>query len=84
MSATSKDFAASTEYFTCTLGEAVGLSHDRDDVQSVNDFIDHQAKAYPNDIAVGFPVPGEEYLDWAYEVFCTFCVTPILLLFAVC
>ena len=57
----------STDYFICTLGEAIGLSADHGYVETVNSFIDHQAKAHAKDFAVGFPVPTG---GWSYELFC--------------
>jgi hypothetical protein len=62
----------SMNYFTCTLGEAIARSHDFRDLNTINDFIDHQAKKHPEGIAIGFPVPGAGNQNWEYECFSRF------------
>jgi hypothetical protein len=76
MSAAAEPSRASTTYFTWTLGEAIEKSPKLSDIQTINDFVDHQAEAYPNFIAVGFPIPGGQNNDWTYELFSMFYITP--------
>lgn len=71
MSSAEKSSGAATCYFTCTLGEAIGRSPGCSDLQTIDDFIDYQAKTYPEDIVVGFPVPGTKDHNWSYELFST-------------
>lgn len=57
-------------YFTCTLGEAVGLSRDLEHLQTINNLIDHQAKTYPKGPAVAFPIPPTaQNEDGSFEIF---------------
>ena len=53
-------------YFTCTLGEAAPY---RKDFTNINDFIQSQARDYPDLPAVGFCQPGSNASGpWSYEV----------------
>ena len=58
-----------TNYFVCTLGEAIDKSSVFKDLETVNDFIDQQAKAYPKTHVVGFPTPKEQEQKWGFELF---------------
>jgi hypothetical protein len=69
MSATAKSPSVSANYFTCTLGEAVENVAGLWDIQTVNDFVDHQSKHHSKDLAVGFPTPGDQAHDWSYGAF---------------
>ena len=56
-------------YFVCTLGQANnGYSQP---FKTINDFVDHQARQFPNRPAVGFPVPhpnaGEQWDQIVYS-----------------
>ncbi|KAI9743451.1 MAG: hypothetical protein M1818_002763 [Claussenomyces sp. TS43310] len=69
MSAPTNSSPPLTNYFTCTLGEATGLAPNCHDLCTINDFIDYQAKTYPQDLAVAFAVPGGQSSDWTSELF---------------
>lgn len=60
-------------YFVCTLGQAATLNANRPhSFQTVNDFIDLQARQYPTRPAVGFPVPAkdkERDSEWNFETY---------------
>lgn len=62
-------------YFVCTLGQAAEFKTlKQQSWATVNDFIDHQASAHPDDPAVGFPIPSD-YKDssarWRFAVYST-------------
>lgn len=56
-------------YFTCTLGDADGKTFELSDLETMNDFLDHQAKSFPRELAVAFPVPGnKDDDDWTFDL----------------
>lgn len=62
-------------YFTCTLGQAVEVNKKNPhEYQTINEFLDHQARVVPERLAVGFPVPSSAGQDdkWDYMIFCIF------------
>ncbi|KAG0645137.1 Nonribosomal peptide synthase, partial [Hyphodiscus hymeniophilus] len=67
MPTTTKPSISSDDYFTCTLGEAAGSSLDGRGIHTINDFIDHQARKYPNENVLAFPVPTSS--EWMFEIF---------------
>jgi len=60
-------------YFTCTLGEAIQRSSVWNELQTVNDLINRQAKLYPQNVAAGFPVSKKDHQEWAFETFSMLC-----------
>lgn len=57
-------------YFTCTLGQATSLQSNGENLNSINDFIDSQAKELPKHPAVGFPRPIQKSdNDWVSTIF---------------
>jgi acyl-coenzyme A synthetase/AMP-(fatty) acid ligase len=51
-------------YFTCTLGQAQSLGLTNSNFKNINQFIDSQAKAIPNQPAVGFAIPSSSDSQW--------------------
>ncbi|KAL8873605.1 MAG: hypothetical protein Q9174_000953 [Haloplaca sp. 1 TL-2023] len=50
---------ADLNYFTCTLGQAVAVNERYPHpYETIIDFLEYQAKVVPDDLAVGFPIPG--------------------------
>lgn len=50
---------ADTNYFVCTLGQAVGVNEKSPPkFETITEFLDHQAQVVPKAPAVGFPVPS--------------------------
>ncbi|KAJ5035155.1 uncharacterized protein L3040_008413 [Drepanopeziza brunnea f. sp. 'multigermtubi'] len=62
---------APLNYFTCTLGEAAEANNSRssDNVRTVNELLESQARKHPGLPAAGFPVPSAEGHDWGREIF---------------
>ena len=61
-------------YFVCTLGQAAELKAKNPyEIKTVNDFFALQAYHYPEEPAVGFPLPktGGNDRQWDYEVLST-------------
>ena len=60
-------------YFVCTLGQAAALNTEKPHAfKTINEFIDLQARQYPNRPAVGFPSPlkgKEKDKEWNHEVY---------------
>ena len=65
---------ADVNYFVCTLGQAAALNADKPHpFQTVNEFIDHQAREHPSHPAIGFPIPPKDKeIDkkWDHRVYC--------------
>ena len=59
---------AHLNYFTCTLGQAV-TDNERNPhaYETIIDFLEHQAQAVPDDLAVGFPIPGSYGSEEAWD-----------------
>ena len=56
-------------YFTCTLGQAATIgTFESEIIQTITDFIDHQAQHYPDAYAVGFLVPQPQDEPWKYQL----------------
>ena len=59
-------------YFVCTLGQAAAINNGYSQpFRTINDFIDHQARQFPNRPAVAFPIPqkngGEQWGQIVYS-----------------
>ena len=66
---------AELNYFVCTLGQAAELNtKNPHKFKTINDFLALQAHDYPDEPAVGFPLPttGGTDQQWDYEVLSTF------------
>ena len=56
-------------YFVCTLGQA--NNGYPQPFKTINDFVDHQARQFPNRPAVAFPIPQENGGEqWGQTVYC--------------
>ncbi|KAI4230808.1 MAG: hypothetical protein LQ349_006014, partial [Xanthoria aureola] len=64
---------ADTNYFVCTLGQAVGVNQTSPPrFETVTEFLDHQAQVVPNAPAVGFPIPARsDHKSWDIATFTT-------------
>jgi hypothetical protein len=64
----------SNNYFVCTLGEAPESSSVFSGLETVTDFVEYQARTWPEIHAVGFPEPREQEQDWGFELLSESCV----------
>lgn len=62
---------ADTNYFVCTLGQAVAVNRTSPHgFETISEFLDHQAQVVPKAPAVGFPIPSKSHgKNWESVVF---------------
>jgi hypothetical protein len=67
--------ASSLNYFICTLGQMAECNSKYPHTfHTVNEFLEAQARLYPEMPAIGFPIPADRSRNWGYELFCwSFC-----------